>query len=719
MRSTRFVRTCCAFGSRHDGGSRRDRRADRSDIVTDDPLAALSRAIELHRAGRLADAEALYRGVLQTHPDHPDALHFLGMLRAQAGDVAEGIALLRRAIARQPGVAMYHSNLGKALASQKDWPAAVASYRRAVDLAPGDASAHLNLALALRAVEDLAGAEAAYRRALALDPNNARSHQQLGVVLAGLDRRREAEASFRAALRLQPDDPDTLFFLGRLCRERGALDEAESWLRRALAVQPEFAMAQAWLGDVRQARGDLDEADLWLRRAVERLPQDWSALVTLAQVRLGFADFRGAWDLANRAMAIAPAEPMPQRFALMAALYDPGLSRADRAAKHTAFGTAMAARVQRKLPAPPNDRDLQRPLRIGWLSSDFRQHPVARNLEQIFALRDTTRATFACYAEVAAPDDMTAWFRRHADLWRSTVGLSDAAVAEQIRADRIDVMIYLAGRFDHNRSQVAAWRPAPVQVSFHDPATSGLSEMDYLIADPVLAPRPPTETFTERVVRLPYFYTHRPLEPAPDVGPLPMRAAGHVRFASFNNPTKIGDPVLGLWGRILERLPAARLKIKYKGLTASTQVRERIAAGIGAAARRIDFDPVDRPVQDHLRLYNDVDVALDPFPFNGSTTTFEALWMGVPVVTLLGDTMVGRWSAAMLHALELDELIAHTSEEYVEIAVRLAVDSERLATLRAQLRERVAASPLCDGERYTRHFERLIRALWRRWCRAG
>jgi predicted O-linked N-acetylglucosamine transferase (SPINDLY family) len=234
----------------------------------------------------------------------------------------------------------------------------------------------------------------------------------------------------------------------------------------------------------------------------------------------------------------------------------------------------------------------------------------------------------------------------------------------------------------------------------------------------VLVPRDTKETFSERVVRLPSFYIHAPLN-APEVADLPLRHRGTATFGSFNNPAKINDEVLNLWGEVLRAVPGSRLKIKCKNWFTNSSLRERFVERLGVAADRVEFDTEDRRLEEHLRLYGDVDVALDPFPFTGSTTTFEALWMGVPVVTLAGERMAGRWSASMLTALKLPELIAASRDEYVRIAAGLVSAPERLAALRSGLRQRVAASPLCAGDAKARQVERIYRSLWRRWCHAA
>jgi predicted O-linked N-acetylglucosamine transferase (SPINDLY family) len=256
-------------------------------------------------------------------------------------------------------------------------------------------------------------------------------------------------------------------------------------------------------------------------------------------------------------------------------------------------------------------------------------------------------------------------------------------------------------------------------VSFHDPGTSGLTAFDYLIADPVLVPRRPAEWFSERVVRLPWFYVHPPLDDAPPLVAPPCRANGIVTFGSFSNPAKVNDEVLRLWTRILREVPGSRLVLKFRDWFQAPGLRARLRSHCiaqGVDPSRLELGGENETTANHLVRYNRIDVALDPFPFAGATTTFEALWMGVPVVTLCGAYMAGRWGASMLHAAGLGELIAHTPDEYAVVAQRLASAPERLAELRSTLRQRVARSPLCDGKGRARQVERLYRAMWRRWC---
>jgi predicted O-linked N-acetylglucosamine transferase (SPINDLY family) len=353
------------------------------------------------------------------------------------------------------------------------------------------------------------------------------------------------------------------------------------------------------------------------------------------------------------------------------------------------------------------------------LSSDFRDHPVARNIEPLLANHDRSAFEMRLYGEVAVPDEATRRLQSYAAAWCSTVGQNDRQVAERIRADGVDILMILAGRFDRNRPEIAAWQAAPVQVSFHDPATSGIPALDYLIADRRLVPRGSEEWFAERVVMLPTFYLHPPILSAPSPGPLPMSGGGGVTFGSFNHPAKVNDRVLALWARLLREVQGSRLVLKYRGYYAEGPLQARIHRAAGDAGiepgRFVLLGQRERH-EAHLARYRHVDIALDPFPFTGSTTTFEALWMGVPVVTLAGSNMASRWSAAMLGALRLDEWVTDSPEAYMKAAAAMAYDPGRLKKLRSELRQRVLGSPLCDGGRRARQLERLLRAMWRRWC---
>ncbi len=424
-----------------------------------------------------------------------------------------------------------------------------------------------------------------------------------------------------------------------------------------------------------------------------------------------------AIDRYERAIARKPDSVEAYKGLLSAILYHPDLDPEAVFAIHRRFEERLARPRYARIRPHRNVPDPERRLKIGYLSSDFRVHSVARNLIPIFRGHDRSRFDIHCYAEVPRPDAMTGDFRALADGWRSTVGLRDEEVAEAIRDDRIDILVCLAGRFDGNRLLVPAFKPAPVQVSYYDAATSGLDTMDYLLSDRVLTPRTTPERFTERPLCLPTFYVG---EMPPDPPPVASRN-GPVVFGCLNNPAKITGPVLDLWMRVLREVPGSLLLLKYLNWYETPSVRDRVLAAFdrhGLDRDRLRLPEAARSLHQHLALYNEIDIALDPFPFSGSTTTFEALLMGVPVVALRGRSMMGGWSAGMLRGLGLAGLIAAGPEDYLALATGLAADPDRRAALRATLRDRVAASPLCDRTRKAGQIERFYRAVWRRWCAA-
>ncbi|CAK0767182.1 protein O-GlcNAc transferase [uncultured Gammaproteobacteria bacterium] len=581
----------------------------------------LAEAIAAHQAGRLAEAEALYGRVLAQNPDHPDALHLIGVIALQAGNYAAAATLIGRALALRPG-----SGHGES------W-----------------GEGHALVALACKHLGRLGEAIEHYRRSLAARPDHAETLRNLALALS----------------------------------EAGDGDGAVEALRQAVVAAPQSGESLCALGNALQDRGEL----------------------------------AAAIDGYRRALGLDSGLCAARRNLATALLYDPGADAGTRFAAQRAL--AMAVSPSQSLPAlAVLDCGPERRLRLGYLGSDFREHPVARNLLPVLEGHDRSRFEVVLYADLAQGDVTTQRCRDAADLWRPVAGLADSAVAERIGADGIDILICLAGHFDRNRPQVAAWRPASVQVSFHDVASSAIQGMDYLIADRFLVPRAAgLERFSERVVRLPTFFLHPPLACIAPPGPLPALAGDGVTFGCFNNPVKLSEAALSLWARVLRAVPSSRLVLKYKHLFGSAALARRLRARFeaeGVTGDRLILNAERLPLADHLALYRSIDIALDPFPFSGSTASFEALAMGVPVVTLPWPCMAGRWTAAMLARVGLEGLIAGSADEYVAICARLAGDLVALARLRAALPARLAASPLCDARARTRQLERVYRALWRR-----
>jgi len=658
---------------------------------------ALGIALDLHQGGRLDEAETLYRRILDAMPEQGDALHLLGVLRAQRGDAAQAVALLRRAVAVRPEADAVQGNLGKACRLAGDAAGALDAFGRAARLAPDNAEHAAGVAdaelwnergIALHRAGRIAGAEAAFRRALALVPEFAAAANNLAGTLYPAGRREEAVAAYRHALVLRPDHADAATNLGNVLKRLDRLAEGLAWCERAWRVNPDAANANGNLGRV---------------------------LLALARPHEGAEHLR-------RAVALNPADSVTHSDLIFCLDLDPEATAAEQQAERRRWAERHAAGLAPAEPAFANPCDPEKRLRVGYVSADFRFHSAAFTFGPVLTSHDPARVELVCYSNHPAEDAVTGRLRAAAALWRPVHGLSDDELAAQVRADGIDVLVDLSGHSLGNRLLAFARRPAPVQVSAWGHVTgTGLPTMDALLADPVAVPAADRPLFAETVVDLPCVLFCDPPAGAPEVAPLPPALAGQgVTFGCLNRLNKISGPALALWCRILRAVPASRLLIKAPG-TEEPAVRDRLAAAVAAhgvePGRLVLMGRSSRV--EHLAAYGLVDVALDPFPQNGGVSTMEALWMGVPVLTLLGRTLTGRIAAAILSAAGLPDWIADDEEAYLRRAVAAAADVERLTHLRATLRAGIAARPLGDAKAYTRAVEDAYRALWRRWCAAN
>lgn len=644
----------------------------------------LQSAVQHHQAGRLPQAEALYRQVLRDQPDCADALHMLGVLSLQVRRYDAGVDLIRRAIAVKPDIPETYSNLGYALNNHGLFDQAVAAHRQAIALSPAYPEAHFNLGVALANLGRFDEAAAAHRQAISLRPNYAEAHYNLGNALRNLGRMDEAIAPYRLAIALKPDFPDAHTNLGNALNAAGRPDEAIAAYRQALALKPNFPEAHANLGNALNSAGLLDEAIAAYRQALALNPGLAGAHSTLAY----------------------------------ATLFHPACDARSIAEELRRWNHRHAEPLRQFLAPHPNSPLPDRRLRVGYVSPDFRDHVVGRNVLPIFMHHDRSQFEVFCYAGVARPDPMTEEFRRRADVFRAVSRMPHEALAAQIRADAIDVLVDLTLHMEGNRLLVFARKPAPVQVTFAGyPGSTGLDDIDYRLSDPYLDPPGADESlYSERIVRLPdSFWCYDPLEERDTtVNPLPARDNGVVTLGCLNNFHKVNPDLLALWAQVLRQVDGSRLLLlapvgAARQRTLERLGQERIAPG------RIEF-VAQLSRRDYLRQYHRIDLGLDTFPYNGHTTSLDSFWMGVPVVTQVGRTVVGRAGWSQLSNLGLPELAGHTPEEFVRIAVDLARDWPRLTELRAALRRRMESSPLMDGVRFARHVEVAYRQMWRTWC---
>ncbi len=681
---------------------------------------AFELALEHHRHGRLRDAEIIYRRILQAVPDHADALNLLGVLACQASRQSQALPLFQRAIEIAPQTAMFHAHLGLALRALGRAEEAEAALRRALSLDPALAQTHHDLGKLLLTQARTEEAVASFRRALALDGGHADALDGLGNALRLLGQAGAAESAHRAAIERSPNAASAHNNLGNALLSQARAAEAEACYRRAVVLDPNYASAHNNLGVALRERGRIAQSGQAYRRALELDPGFAEAHNNLGNLLKDQGDLIGAIACFRRAAELRPDYAVAADNLLVSLQYDPGVTADALLEAHRDYARRFAPPARRG--EHVNERDPERRLRVGYVSADFLQHPVGIFLVPVLQAHARERFQIFCYANQSVEDSFTAELRATAAAWRQVHGLNDAALADRIQADGIDILVDLSGHTAGNRLRSFMLKPAPVQVSwlgyFH---TTGVEAIDAVIMDPITVPAGAERWFVEELIRLPEGrFCYGPPAHAPAIAPAPAAERGFVTFGSFNNLSKLTPTVASLWSRVLNAVPRARLLLKWKSLGDEDECRRvrELFAWAGLDPRRLDL----RGSSSHramLAEYADMDIALDPFPFCGGVTSCEALWMGVPVVTLPGERPVSRQTLGFLMALGLTELVAADADDYVDIATRLGSDAQRLATLRAGLRERMVASTLCDAMRFTRNLESAYRTLWRRWCAAG
>ena len=696
----------------------------------------------------LQQAAALLPRQADTHSNLGNVLRMLGQSEAAA-------ASCRLAIELRPGFVEAHINLGNALHDLGNHEAALASYKQALEINPKHPGAHANIGTVLLHALRYEDAAESLQRALQLRPDYVEAHNNLGNACKGLGRLEQAVASYRTALELKPDFADAHSNLGNVLRDLGQLDAAIAHCREALIRKPRFAEASLNLGSALKDAGRFNEAVASFEAALLVNPDFVEAHIALGVAMLEMQQFERAQACMRRALELNP-KHVEARCALGVALQelgqidaalaqmrsaladDPeflagrsnllftcnlatGLDAAQLLAEARRYGDAVARRAK-PYTTWSNSPDAGRHLRVGLVSGDLRTHPVAYFIEgmlETLAQDAASRIEIVAYSTHHVSDAMTARLKRHCREWRNVAGMTDERLASLVRSDAIDILIDLSGHMAYNRLPMFAWKPAPVQASWLGfMATTGVAAMDYVIADPWSVPEDGEVAFTEKIWRLPHtcLCLSRP-EVDAEVSPLPALANGVITFGSFNNLTKINDTVVAVWARVLLAVPESRLLLKFKQFEVLA-VREAMAArfaqhGVGAERLMLEGFGTRRA---HFESFHRVDLALDPFPYPGVTTTAETMWMGVPVLVRTGERMLPRLGVSMAMNVGLGDWIADDDDDYVARAVAHAADLPRLATLRAALRQRVQASPLFDTKLFASDFEAALRAMWATWC---
>ena len=673
---------------------------------------------KLFQEGQTSAAANMARTLTERFPDHWIGWKMLGATYNHLDRNAEAIEPMQRAAALAPNDVEVHSNLGLALLVLERYPEAEASFRKALQISPkdgqllcklghslqmqrryleaefcfrraieadsNDSTAYIYLAEALRPKRRLAETAAIYRQAIAIEPNKAIRHSNLGKILYDLRRFADSEVSCRRALQIEPKCAAAHNNLGLALKDMGRLTEAEASFRQAIECQPDMAETFCNLGNVLHELGDLVEAEKSFRIAIQLEPD--SALF---------------YDNLLHFLSLTTETNAAELFAA-----------------HRRFGELFEVPLRSGWLPHSNPKDPERRLNVGFVSGDFFNHAIANFIGPLLGpLSQSEDLELHSYYTNVVDDPVTQQLRTKFTHWNEVAGLSEDELADKIRMDGIDILIDLSGHTAHNRLMTFAQKPAPIQASWMGyPGTTGLTAMDYFLADRFFVPSAQfDDQFTEKIVRLPAGAPFLPNKDAPPISPLPALANGYVTFGSFNRINKIGPSAVALWSSLLHRLPDARMLLG--GMPESGEADRLIELFIreGIARGRLEIHP-RCDMRSYLNLHERVDICLDAFPYNGGTTTLHALWMGVPTLTLAGNTVAGRSGATVLGHVGLDSFVALTRADYVREGVTCASDLAGLSVIRAGLRERFAQSAQAQPELIAAGVKCALRTVWRRWC---
>lgn len=679
------------------------------------PAHALQAALDHHRAGRIDEAEAIYRELLRQAPEHADALHLLGLVEHQRGNHPAAEKWIEQAIRANRSSADFHANLGVVRHAMNHLNEAATALQEALRLNPAHADALNNLGSALKGLGRLAEAVECFRKAIKIRAEFPAARANLAITLAEMRHFNEAERAFRAALARTPQDPALHFRLGLMLQEIGKLPEAAEEYARTITVAPGAFEAHANLGNVRRELGDFEGAIASYREALRLRPDVAECHLNLASGLLTIGIVDEALVAGRQALRLKPELEEAHTTTLLALQYRL------HAPEDVLTAHRRWARIRQGVPrmrppgGPRQDAAAARPLRVGLVSPDFFDHPIAYFLEPLLAGHSRQRLQLICYSNVTRPDAFTQRLEGLADGWRDISRTTDNDAARLIVGDQIDILIDLAGHTAGNRLRVLAMKPAPVQVSYLGYATTtGLDVIDFRLSDPFVDPPGMTEShYVEQLVRLPRTLACYAPPAAPAVGPLPALTSGRVTFASFSSPSKISPETIELWSRVLQAVPNSRLLIQGRGASGET-FSSRLRSGFsftGIDQQRIELRS-SAPIDQYLAVHNEVDLIVDTFPFNGHTTLCHGLWMGVPTVSLAGDRFASRLGASVLNNAGLPQFVAGTPDEFAHIVQQWSTDLPRLAELRRGLRSQLSDSPLLNQEQFALDFDEAMRHIW-------
>ncbi len=710
----------------------------------------LNQAVHRHQSGQLQAAEKGYRQILAQQPDHADANHLLGLLAYQGGFFQQAVDLISLAIDKDASQAIYHNSLGLALRDLDRTDDAVSSFQRAIVIAPTYTEALNNLAqIHVNRGDDRAAigcleqslaaspqqvdawgtlgnalmkerryeeASSCLRKLLALNPEHVGSHCNLGVALQQRGLYDDAISAYKQALLCDPNHIPAHINWGLALQDLHQLDSALERFRCALAIDPKSVDGLSNLGVILQQLNRLEEAKTCLAQALEEQPDHAKSQANMGAVQLQQGYPQTAADHFSRALELQPDFPTALSNLLLTRLYLEQTDRAENLALARQINGMFLPTARRHHGLSTADRSL----RIGFVSGDLRRHAVSCFLESVWTHLNGERLQIYAYATSPTEDEVSERLKSRSHTWRNLAGFSLEDRCTRIADDQIDILVDLAGHTANNNLALFAQKPAPIQVSWLGySATTGLDAMDYILADPHVLPAGEENQFSETPWRLPEsFLCFTPPEWELAICDSPTLAAGHLTFGCFNNLSKLTDQTIACWTGVLRAVPDSRLLLKAKQLGNSAYrsalLRRFERAGLETGrVKLIDRTP---GLDAHLTAYNQVDIALDPYPYTGTTTTVEALWMGVPVLTLKGDRFVAHVGESLLSNVGLESWIASSEADLVIKATAFARDPLALNALRHGLRRQLLDSPLCDARGFSEHLEAAFRRMWTIYC---
>jgi protein O-GlcNAc transferase len=678
----------------------------------DSSVDPLQQGITFHNSGRMDEAIHWYNEALKKDPKNAVALSNMGCAQHSIGNIDAAVISLKKAITNQPHFAEAYNNLGNSLQEQGNIDEAIESYQEAISIKTDFAEAYSNLGNVLQKQSRLDEAVACYQKSILIKPDQASSYSNIGSALQKQGKLDEAVGNFQKAIAYRPDYAEAFCNLGDTLHEQEKLDKAVASYQKAIALNPGYAEAYNNLGITLKEQVKLDEAIASYHKAIAINPSYVEAHSNLGVSFQEHGKFNEAVASYQKAITIKPDHKEAYSNFLFLISYYSLYSNSETLKYHQFWDKVNGKLGREKSFSHTNDKVADKKLKVAYLSPDFKQHPVSNFMRGIIQYHNRDNVQVYCYSNVAAPDSITEEFQKYADIWRESLDLSDFDLAQQIYNDEIDILIDLSGHTNENRLKVFTYKPAPIQTTYLGYCTTtGLQAMDYWLTDPLLTPENTPEESVETVVHLPSCWVCYKPNINPPISMSDRGSDKGVVFGSFNHLSKISSAVAMVWSQILFSMPAAKLMLKTKQLI-SLDEQERISqvfAKFGIERERLILQ---KDSSSYLEDYGLVDIVLDPFPRTGGATTADALWMGVPVITLAGQRMIERQGVSLLSAVGKKEWIAESVDEYISKAVELAKNGIRDSEQRLSLHNRVVNSPLCDYNNFVNGLEAAYRKMW-------